>query len=64
MIDEVRTGKYKSLFHPETLVNGKEDAANNCKCLCAFGLPFEEIRNGGDESWLWVEVEVEVKVKA
>lgn len=29
VIDEVRTGKYRSLFHPETLVNGKEDAANN-----------------------------------
>jgi len=29
VIDEVRTGTYRSLFHPETLVNGKEDAANN-----------------------------------
>lgn len=28
-IDEIRTGKYKSLFHPELLVSGKEDAANN-----------------------------------
>ena len=33
VIDEVRTGTYRSLFHPETLVTGKEDAANNCKCL-------------------------------
>jgi hypothetical protein len=31
VIDEVRTGTYRSLFHPETLVTGKEDAANNCK---------------------------------
>lgn len=31
VIDEVRTGTYRSLFHPETLVNGKEDAANNCE---------------------------------
>lgn len=31
MIDEVRTGTYRSLFHPETLVTGKEDAASNCK---------------------------------
>lgn len=29
VVDEVRTGKYRSLFHPETLVTGKEDAANN-----------------------------------
>ena len=27
--DEVRTGSYRGLFHPETLINGKEDAANN-----------------------------------
>jgi hypothetical protein len=30
VIDEVRTGTYRTLFHPETLVTGKEDAANNC----------------------------------
>lgn len=29
VIDEVRTGTYKKLFHPEELINGKEDAANN-----------------------------------
>jgi len=28
-IDEIRTGAYKNLFHPELLVSGKEDAANN-----------------------------------
>lgn len=28
-IDEVRTGAYRELFHPELLVSGKEDAANN-----------------------------------
>lgn len=33
VIDEVRTGTYRSLFHPETLVSGKEDAANNCEFL-------------------------------
>lgn len=27
--DEVRTGKYKELFHPDQLITGKEDAANN-----------------------------------
>lgn len=27
--DEVRTGTYRSLFHPEQLISGKEDAANN-----------------------------------
>ena len=31
VIDEVRTGTYRSLFHPETLVTGKEDAASNCE---------------------------------
>lgn len=30
VIDEVRTGTYRGLFHPETLVTGKEDAASNC----------------------------------
>ncbi|EGT30599.1 CBN-TBA-9 protein [Caenorhabditis brenneri] len=28
-IDEIRTGTYKTLFHPEQLLTGKEDAANN-----------------------------------
>lgn len=28
-LDEVRTGKYKHLYHPEQLITGKEDAANN-----------------------------------
>ena len=27
--DTVRTGPYKQLFHPEQLITGKEDAANN-----------------------------------
>jgi tubulin alpha len=29
VVDEVRTGTYRSLFHPEQLISGKEDAANN-----------------------------------
>ncbi len=29
VIDEVRTGMYRQLFHPEQLISGKEDAANN-----------------------------------
>ena len=28
-MDEVRTGTYRQLYHPEQLINGKEDAANN-----------------------------------
>ena len=28
-IDEIRTGGYRQLFHPELLISGKEDAANN-----------------------------------
>ncbi|KAK5891543.1 hypothetical protein CgunFtcFv8_018779 [Champsocephalus gunnari] len=29
VIDEVRTGPYRGLFHPEQMISGKEDAANN-----------------------------------
>jgi len=29
VIDEVRSGAYRELFHQESLINGKEDAANN-----------------------------------
>nr|XP_054752903.1 tubulin alpha-1 chain-like [Lytechinus pictus] len=29
VIDEVRTGSYRELYHPEQLISGKEDAANN-----------------------------------
>lgn len=28
-VDEIRTGAYRQLFHPELLISGKEDAANN-----------------------------------
>ena len=47
VIDEVRTGTYRQLFHPEQLISGKEDAANNfarghytSKCLSGFFYPF------------------------
>uniref|UniRef100_A0A915DBC0 Tubulin/FtsZ GTPase domain-containing protein n=1 Tax=Ditylenchus dipsaci TaxID=166011 RepID=A0A915DBC0_9BILA len=29
VIDQIRHGPYKNLFHPEQLISGKEDAANN-----------------------------------
>ncbi|XP_060922960.1 tubulin alpha chain-like, partial [Limanda limanda] len=29
VIDEVRTGTYRQLYHPDQLITGKEDAANN-----------------------------------
>ncbi len=29
VVDEIRTGAYRQLFHPEQLITGKEDAANN-----------------------------------
>jgi len=29
VIDEIRTGQYRDLFHPEQMLTGKEDAANN-----------------------------------
>ena len=30
VIDDVKTGPYRQLFHPESMIAGKEDAANNC----------------------------------
>merc|ERR1719461_529866 len=27
--DSIRSGTYRSLYHPESIINGKEDAANN-----------------------------------
>jgi len=29
VIDEIRMGSYRQMYHPEQLVTGKEDAANN-----------------------------------
>ncbi|KAI9890996.1 MAG: alpha-tubulin [Vezdaea aestivalis] len=29
VVDEVRTGPYRQLFHPEQMITGKEDASNN-----------------------------------
>ncbi|KAJ4935059.1 hypothetical protein JOQ06_007837 [Pogonophryne albipinna] len=29
VIDEIRSGTYRQLFHPEQMITGKEDAANN-----------------------------------
>lgn len=47
VIDEVRTGTYRQLFHPEQLISGKEDAANNfarghytSKQATTFSYPF------------------------
>ena len=28
-VDEARTGVYRDLYHPEQMISGKEDAANN-----------------------------------
>ena len=47
-IDEVRTGTYRQLFHPEQLITGKEDAANNYarghytvgRCPCGLWILF------------------------
>merc|ERR1711908_96489 len=36
VVDDVRTGTYRQLFHPEQLISGKEDAANNCAGLQGF----------------------------
>uniref|UniRef100_A0A8I3NAH7 Uncharacterized protein n=2 Tax=Canis lupus familiaris TaxID=9615 RepID=A0A8I3NAH7_CANLF len=38
VIDEVRTGTYRQLFHPEQLITGKGDAANNyARGHCTIG---------------------------
>src|SRR5687767_7321617 len=29
VIDEIRTGTYRQLYHPEQLISGKEDTSNN-----------------------------------
>ena len=29
ILDEIKAGPYKNLFHPDSLITGKEDAANN-----------------------------------
>nr|UHU71021.1 alpha-tubulin [Psammotettix alienus] len=40
VIDQVRTGPYKALYHPEQLLSGKEDAANNyARCYNSIGRP-------------------------
>lgn len=39
VIDDVKVGPYRSLFHPETMITGKEDAANNCR-FPSFPTPF------------------------
>ncbi len=44
--DEVRTGMYRQLFHPEQMITGKEDAANNyargvvLSSHCIIDVPF------------------------
>merc|ERR1712126_491898 len=35
-VDEIRSGTYRQLFHPEQMVSGKEDAADNCTGLQGF----------------------------
>ncbi|XP_054289114.1 tubulin alpha-4 chain-like [Macrosteles quadrilineatus] len=42
VIDEVRTGPYKGLYHPEQLLSAKEDAASNfARCYYSMGGPME-----------------------
>ena len=33
LLDEVRTGTYRQLFHPEQLITGKEDAGRHLKII-------------------------------
>lgn len=59
VVDEVRTGTYRQLFHPEQLISGKEDAANN------FARGYLELRwcvkisvwNTKNMTWMtWVKI--------
>ncbi|TKY60025.1 Tubulin alpha-3 chain [Spatholobus suberectus] len=52
VIDEVRAGSYRQLFHPEQLISGKEDAANNFARGHYTGLPGLQRRGGGTGSGL------------
>lgn len=36
VIDEIKNGAYRNLFHPEQMITGKEDAANNCKIVLHY----------------------------
>jgi tubulin alpha len=38
VINEVKTGPMRALFHPESMITGKEDAANNCALRSQFML--------------------------
>uniref|UniRef100_A0A0K0DVQ6 Tubulin alpha chain n=1 Tax=Strongyloides stercoralis TaxID=6248 RepID=A0A0K0DVQ6_STRER len=43
VIDEIRIGIFRKLFHPDQLINGKEDAANNyARGLYGLGLKYIE----------------------
>ena len=51
VIDEVRTGTYRQLFHPEQLITGKEDAANNyARGHYTIGKEQIEVLGGGARS--------------
>ena len=43
VVDEVRTGTYRQLFHPEQLISGKEDAANNFVPVLSISLVFSNL---------------------
>ncbi|XP_001637492.3 tubulin alpha-8 chain [Nematostella vectensis] len=43
VIDEVRTGMYRYLYHPEQMISGKEDAANNARGHYTIGKEMVEV---------------------
>ena len=47
VINEVKSGPMRSLFHPESMISGKEDAANNC----AFHFLLSVLRRSGLMPW-------------
>ena len=54
VIDEIRTGTYRRLFHPGNMISGKEDAANNY-ARCLFDrikvVIYQQLRQGTLHHW-------------
>ena len=44
LIDEIRTGFYRRLFHPDMMISGKEDCANNfARGYYSYGREFDDL---------------------
>ena len=69
VVDEVRTGTYRQLFHPEQLISGKEDAANNfarghCGPCCFLNGDVAGTFMGRIFNWTYIFADLEFCLKA